>query len=82
MFTTLASLDSLVKAVKHGTILLLRSRWHSNIICLGGLTEEQMEAFAAAESPQQGSAGDRDERVVPVVERSSEPLCPWFTCCY
>ena len=85
MFTTLASLDSLVNAVKHGTIYLLCRYLHHGILTffsIGGLTEQQLEDFAASEGPQQGDTGDQGERVVPVVERSSEPWCPWFTCCY
>jgi hypothetical protein len=48
------------------------------------LTAQQEADFAAddatpAENVQSVGA---EERSVPVVDRRTEPCCPWFTCCY
>jgi hypothetical protein len=48
----------------------------------GGLTDAQSAALQSDRAGDQAAGGEvANEQTVPVVVQS-QPVCPWFTCCY
>ncbi len=71
MFTSLATLRSIVTSVQNGGL----TDDQKSIFELG-------PSAGSGNVDSDMTEKNKENNAVPVVEMRSEPCCPWFTCCY